>query len=85
MVESDCPVIARRGHLQLGLHSIGGQCGHSGDPAEEDGAALGRGRLRDHLVPERVVAVGDVVCEVVAALVVAVVVTETTVAETAEI
>jgi hypothetical protein len=61
--------------------SIGGQCGHSGDPAEEDGAALGRRRLPDHLVPERVVAIGDVVGEVVAALVVAVGVTET-IAET---
>jgi hypothetical protein len=57
------------------------QCGHSGDPAEEDGAALGRRRLPDHLVPERVVAIGDVVGEVVAALVVAVGVTET-IAET---
>jgi hypothetical protein len=81
MVESKGPVMLDAVICELGLHSIGGQCEHSGDPAEEDGAALGRRRLPDYLVPERVVAIGDVVGEVVAALVVAVGVTET-IAET---
>ena len=59
MVESDGPVIARRGHLRNGAAQYRRPVQALGRSAEEDGATLGRRRLRDHLVPERVVAVGE--------------------------